>query len=87
VAILLLVYLVYAFLRPADGSGGVESSFTVAHLSWLPMLLIIGLWTFFMVRLKPSQQQKLIARSHEHVDKVEAQLETIVDLVKQKKES
>ena len=46
-------------------------------ISWLPFLLLIAFWIFFMTRMRAGRQGELIERSFQHMDRVEALLERI----------
>lgn len=48
-----------------------------AIVSWIPFLLLIAFWVFFMKRMKTSRQGELIERSFDHMARVEALLERI----------
>jgi ATP-dependent Zn protease len=48
-----------------------------ALISWLPFLLLIAFWVFFMKKMRVSRQGDLIDRSFEHQARVEALLERI----------
>jgi hypothetical protein len=46
-------------------------------LSWLPFILLLLFWLYFMNKMKTSRQAELIERSFQHMDRVEALLERI----------
>jgi ATP-dependent Zn protease len=49
-----------------------------AVISWVPFLLLIGFWVYFMKKLKASRQPELVERTFQHMERVEAMLERIV---------
>jgi ATP-dependent Zn protease len=52
-------------------------------VSWIPLLLILGFWVFFMRTMKASRYGALTERSFQHMDRVEALLERIAASVEQ----
>jgi hypothetical protein len=46
-------------------------------VSWLPFLLLLAFWVFFMKKVRMSRQAELIDRTFEHQVRVEALLERI----------
>ena len=46
-------------------------------VSWMPFILLLMFWLFFMKKMKTSRQGELIERSFQHMDRVEALLERI----------
>jgi ATP-dependent Zn protease len=50
-------------------------------MSWLPFIVIIGFWIFFMFQMKNNKtvlrQRQLVERSFEHMERVEVLLERI----------
>jgi len=46
-------------------------------VSWVPLLIVVGFWVFFMRKMKPSRYGALTERSFEHMERVEALLERI----------
>ena len=48
-----------------------------AIISWVPFLLLIGFWIYFVRKMKMSRQRELIERSFIHYDRVEALLDRI----------
>ena len=58
-----------------------------AVISWIPFLLLIGFWFYFMKKMKPSRQGQLIERSVEHMARVETLLEQIAASVERRPSS
>lgn len=52
-------------------------------LTWAPMLLIVGVWVYFMRNLRRSQPKaaQRMERLHRHMDEVERQLARIVSIL------
>ena len=46
-------------------------------VSWIPLLLVLAFWVFFMKYSRASRYGALIDRSFQHMDRVEALLERI----------
>jgi ATP-dependent Zn protease len=46
-------------------------------LSWVPFILLLVFWFYFMKKMKTSRHAELIERSFQHMDRVEALLERI----------
>ena len=46
-------------------------------VTWIPLLLILAFWVFFMWKTKASRHGALTERSFEHMERVEALLERI----------
>jgi ATP-dependent Zn protease len=52
-------------------------------VSWIPLLLVLGFWVFFMKYSRASRYGALIDRSFQHMDRVEVLLERIAAAVEQ----
>ena len=63
-----------------------ESWILVALVNWAPMLLLVGVWIFFMRRMKGGWgwQMQLTDRQREHMERVETQLERIATALERK---
>jgi ATP-dependent Zn protease len=48
-------------------------------ISWLPFILLILFWVYFMRKMKTSRQGELIERNFLHMERVEALLERIAN--------
>ena len=48
-------------------------------ITWAPLVLILAFWVFFMKRMKVSRQGELVERNFQHMERVEALLENILD--------
>ena len=48
-----------------------------AIMSWVPFLLLIGFWVYFLKKMKVSRQRELVERAFQHYDRTEALLERI----------
>jgi ATP-dependent Zn protease len=46
-------------------------------ISWLPLIILIIFWAFFVKKFKMSRQPELIERTFQHYDRIEALLERI----------
>ena len=46
---------------------------------WIPLMLVIAFWIFFLVSFKGTKYGRLIERNFEHMDRVESLLEHILD--------
>jgi flagellar biogenesis protein FliO len=46
-------------------------------ISWLPLIILIVFWAFFVKKFKMSRQPELIERTFQHYDRIEALLERI----------
>jgi len=46
-------------------------------ISWVPFLLLLAFWFYFMKKMKTSRQGQLLERSFQHMERVEALLERI----------
>ena len=55
-----------------------------AVVSWIPLIILIVFWGYFMRKLKASRQPELAARSFQHMDRVEALLERIAVAVEKR---
>jgi ATP-dependent Zn protease len=62
------------------------SRLAVTLLSWLPLILVVGLWLFFMRKLtgKGGRSAQYVSRSETHMAEVEAQLKRIVELLERR---
>jgi ATP-dependent Zn protease len=56
-----------------------------AIISWVPFILLIGFWLYFMKKMRTSRQGQLIDRSFEHMDRVEALLQRIATALDQQR--
>ncbi len=50
-----------------------------AIISWVPFILLIVFWIYFVRKIKMSRHGELTERSFQHMDRVEALLERIAD--------
>ena len=55
-----------------------------ALVSWIPVIVLVGFWVYFMRKLKASRQPELAARSFQHMERVEALLERIAVAVEKR---
>lgn len=46
---------------------------------WLPLLVVLVFWILFLTVMRGSKYGRLIDRNFEHMDRVEALLENILD--------
>ena len=46
-------------------------------VSWLPFIVFLVVWLYFMKKTRTPRQRELVERSFEHMDRVEALLERI----------
>jgi flagellar biogenesis protein FliO len=46
-------------------------------ISWLPLIILIIFWAFFVKKFNMSRQPELIERTFQHYDRIEALLERI----------
>ena len=53
-------------------------------ISWLPFLIIVGFWVYFMRKTKASRYGALTERSFQHMERVEALLERIATSLDQR---
>ncbi len=56
-----------------------------AILSWIPVLLLIWFWIYFLRKTAISRHRRLVERNFEHMDRVEALLERIAKAVENNK--
>ena len=58
-----------------------------ALISWVPFLLLIVFWIFFVKKMRVTRQGELIDRTFEHQDRVVALLERIAVAVERQPRS
>jgi hypothetical protein len=46
---------------------------------WIPLLIVLVFWVFFLTKMRASKYGRLIDRNFEHMDRVESLLENILD--------
>jgi hypothetical protein len=52
-------------------------------VSWVPFIVLLGFWFYFMKTMKTSRQGQLIDRNFEHMERVEKLLERIASSLEQ----
>jgi ATP-dependent Zn protease len=55
-----------------------------ALFSWIPFIVLIVFWIYFMKRMKASRHPELVARTFQHMERVEALLERIAIAVEKR---
>ncbi|MBL8713192.1 MAG: hypothetical protein JNM12_09850 [Alphaproteobacteria bacterium] len=75
-----------AVCEPTEQKKEAAPTFLGVLLSWFPMLLLIGVWFFFLIAMrKPQKKQALLVdRAFAHYDKTEKLLEEILEETKRK---
>ena len=57
----------------AESGGQNESAFLSIFLSWVPILVLIAIWVYFMRSAQPAQKrgEQYVARKEKHMERVE----------------
>ena len=79
-ALLLVIFATTAIAGPAfaeDGRGFLRQVLVM----WLPLIVIVGVWIYFVRWMGASTYSKVIARTIPHMDALEKKLDRIIELL------
>lgn len=84
--IVLLITITFFYDTAFAASSRSNSSWLSALISWVPMLLLIGVWVYFMRQYRASSQSEYLKRYTESLERCEVSLERIADSLEKRRE-
>ena len=79
----LVIFGTVAIAAPAFAEDGSRSFFRQLLVMWLPLIVIIGVWIYFIRKMGPTTrtQREAIERSIPHMEALERKLDRIIELL------